>query len=161
MQQLPALIGQGAFVMEAPDFPADRVVMRTILAPSRNLLAPAALMLCAGLGWAGWGFRAALELGAALARFAQARLPEFEGGAERIGRVTCAASGIALEAAPVLHLVERGTVARIPLSLLHGWRVEGAALLVETAERSWRIPLADPARWARLLVDRCGPSPLG
>lgn len=191
MQQLSALIGQGAFVMEAPDFPADRVVVRTILAPSRNLLPQAALILCAGLGWAGlgWGFpglvampvlawllaghrftawswrwidrRAALELGAALARFAQARLPEFEGSAERIGRVTYAASGIALEAAPVLHLVERGTVARIPLPLLHGWRVEGAALLVETAERSWRIPLADPARWARLLVDRCGPSPLG
>ena len=189
MQQLSALIERGAFLPEAPGFPGDRVVTRVILAPSRNLLPPAALLLCAGLGWAALGLlglaaapalawliagrhftagswrwaerRAGLELGAALARFAQARLIEFGSGAERLGRVTYAASGIALEAAPVLHLVERGIVSRIPLPLLRGWRAEEGALLVETAERSWRIPLADPAPWARRLVDRCGESPVG
>lgn len=189
MQQLSALVGQGAFVPEAPDFPTDRIVLRTILAPSHNLLPQVAPILWAGLGWAvlglpglvaapmlawlaagrrfaAWSWhwadrRAGLELAAALARFAGTRLPEFEGGAERIGRVTYAASGLALEAGPVLHLVERGTVSRIPLPLLRGWHAEGGALAVETADRSWHIPLADPARWARLLVDRCGESPVG
>lgn len=189
MQQLSALVERGAFPPEAPDFPEDRVVTRALLGPSRNLLPPAALIVCAGLGWvvlglsglvvapilawaiagrrfAAWSWRwadrrARLELGAALARFARVPLPGFEGGAERIGRVAYAASGLALEEAPVLYLVERGTASRIPLSLLRGWRAEGGALIVEAAERSWRIPLADPAHWARRLVDRCQPSALG
>lgn len=189
IQQLSALVERGAFLAEASAFPEDRVVTRVILGPSRNLLPPAALLLCAGTGWtalglpglvaapvlawaiagrrfAAWswrwaGRRAGLELGAALARFARVPLPEFEGSAERIGRLAYAASGLALEAAPVLHLVERGTASRIPLPLLRHWRREGGALIIETAERSWRIPLADPARWERRLVDRCGPSALG
>jgi len=189
MQQLSALVQRGAFVAEAPAFPEDRVVTRALLAPSRNLLPQAALILCASLGWAAFGLpgllaapslgwllagrrfaawswrwadrRAGLELGAALARFAGTRLPDYEGGAERLGRVTYAASGLALEAGPILHLVERGTVARIPLPLLRSWRAEGGALRVEAAGRAWRIPLADPARWAQRLVDRCGGSPVG
>lgn len=189
MQQLSALVRRGAFVSEAPAFPEDRIVARPLLAPSRNLLPQAALILCTGTGWAvlglpglvaapmlawllagrrfaAWSWRwadrrAGLELGAALARFAGTRLPDYEGSAERLGRVTHAAAGIALEAGPVLHLVERGTVARIPLPLLRGWHAEGGALAVETADRSWHIPLADPVRWARLLVDRCAESPVG
>lgn len=190
MKQLSALVERGAFGAKAPDFPQDRIVVQAILPPSSRNFAPPAVLV-AGMAIAWWGLggpigagaaalswivagerfmtpswgrcrrRAELEMTAAIVRFAGVRLAEFEGSIERSGQITYSTSGIALEAGPVLYLVQRGTVARIPLSLLRGWRAEADALLVQADGQSWRIPLADPARWAGRLVDRCGPRALG
>jgi len=202
-----AAAGQAWAADDAPPLPEDRVVSRVILGPSWNLLPLLAPLLVGGAGLAlgGWpgmlvlpvGFglilgsrfnawswrwadqRAARELAAALPRFARSRLTEFEGGAERLGRLRHAAHGIALGVAPdgtpLLLLVQQGRAFRIPFALIRGWGSraaglsqpgkdapglepalaegpDGLVLLLEDPD--WpllRHPCSEPARWARHL----------
>lgn len=209
MQQLAALVevGGGAALPPCPAWPDGRVATQLILGPSWNLLPPFALLLLGGAGFAlgGWlamlllplilalalgrrfeawswrwaDQRAAQELSGALPRFARSRLTEFEGGAERLGRLHCAVWGMALGAAPdgapLLFLVQQGRAFRIPIALIQGWGwraaglshagrrapgleaalaegPDGLILLLEDPD--WpllRQACPEPARWARHL----------